>query len=70
MWRFPKVPEVGPEIEIKTIEEAQPLVRKPALALSIPLDVDALRECGEDAQKLQAVLKDAVARITASALTR
>ncbi|GEM_PF-4693672 len=66
IWQFPKV---GPENKFKTIEEAQPLVRKPALALSVPLDVNALRECGEDAQKLQTVLKKAVANITASALT-
>jgi hypothetical protein len=60
LWRFPRV---APG-ECNTIEEAQPLVRKPAVALWVPLDVRALEECGPDANKLQSVLKDALDRIT------
>lgn len=66
LWRFPRVGSGG---EVATIEEAQPLVRKPALALRPPLDVRALAECGDDAHKLQAVLKKAVANVTDHALS-
>ncbi len=61
LWCFPQVGSGG---ELTTIEEAQPLVRKPALALRVALDVRALIECGDDAHKLQTTLKKAVANIT------
>lgn len=61
LWRFPKV---GPGEQCKSIEEAQPLVRKPAVALWVPLDVEALKECGDDADKLQKVLREAVDQIS------
>lgn len=63
MWRFPRV---GLGEEFDTVKNAQPLVRKPALALRAILDIGALAACREDGQKLQSVLMDAVARITAN----
>jgi len=61
LWRFPQVARSG---EWKTVDEAQPLVRKPAVALWVSLSVDSLEECGPDANKLQIVLKDAVEQIS------
>jgi hypothetical protein len=61
LWRFPRVGAAG---ECKTIEEAQPLVRKPAVALWVPLNVCGLDQCGPDGNELQTILKDAVEQIT------
>jgi hypothetical protein len=60
LWRFPRV---GPEGECETIDQAQPLVRKPGVALWVPLNVRSLEECGPDANRLQVLLKDAVDQI-------
>ena len=60
LWRFPQVAAGG---KCKTIDEAQPLVRKPAVALWVPLSVRSLEECGPDENKLQNVLKDTVNQI-------
>jgi hypothetical protein len=57
VWCFPRV---GPGEQYKTIAEARPLVRKPAVALWVKLDVGSLEQCGADANKLQRLLQDAV----------
>jgi hypothetical protein len=62
LWRFPRVGSGG---DLRRIDEAQPLVRKPALALRPPLDVRALVDCGDNARELQAVFRKAVAEATA-----
>lgn len=61
LWRFPQVDPLG---DCKTIDEAQPLVRKPAVALWVPLNMGSFEECGSDANKLQIVLKHAVDQIS------
>jgi hypothetical protein len=60
LWRFPGV---GDEGEPATVAEAARHVRKPAIALRLPLDIDALAACGEDGLALQTFLQNAVARL-------
>jgi hypothetical protein len=65
LWCFPRV---GPG-DAATLEDAAKHVRKPALALSIPLDVGALASCGDDGQALQTFFQKALATIIPDGLT-
>ena len=61
LWRFPRV---GLGEEARTVEEAAPQVRKPALSLLTLLDTSTLISCGKDGLALQDFLQIAVASIT------
>jgi hypothetical protein len=54
LWCFPEV-----QSEDQIVEAARK-VRKPALALVMPLDAGQLRECGDDSSRLQDVLQKAI----------
>ncbi len=57
LWCFPRVGSG------ETVANAAEKVRKPALSLLVPLDIEALEKCENDASSLQKFLQNAIKRI-------
>jgi hypothetical protein len=64
LWRFPKV---GPGLDVATIAEAAPLVRKPALSVLSGFDPREFAACGSSGAELQRYLKGVVDKLNFTA---